>query len=259
MNPEAMRLNRYQYYIAYIRNHLRYARLLRIDHVMAFHRLFWIPQGLEAAEGVYVHYNPEEFYAILTLESHRHRALIVGENLGTVPPYVNTMIAKHNILGMYVGQFSVRPDPPPAEVPPLTVASLNTHDTPTFAAFWEGADIEDRLLLGLLDEGGASAERQTRAVQKEALIALLRRRGHLGEATDTEAVLKAWLLELAQGPADLVLINLEDLWSESRPQNVPGTWNERPNWRRKARYRFEEFSTMAKILPTLKAVRDARC
>ena len=89
MNPEAMRLNRYHYFIAYIRNHLRFARLLRIDHVMGLHRLYWIPNELSGDKGVYVEYPAEELYAILSLESHRHRSGIVGENLGTVPPAVN--------------------------------------------------------------------------------------------------------------------------------------------------------------------------
>src|SRR5436190_16368233 len=89
MNPEAMRLNRYQYYIAYIRNHLRFARLLRIDHVMGLHRLYWIPNELGGDKGVYVEYPAEELYAILSLESHRHKAGIVGENLGVVPRIVN--------------------------------------------------------------------------------------------------------------------------------------------------------------------------
>src|SRR5215467_13280189 len=96
MNPEAMRRNRYQYVIAYLRNHLRYAKLLRIDHVMGLHRLYWIPDELTGDKGVYVEYPAEELWAILSLESHRHRAGIVGENLGTVPPEVNVAMRKHH-------------------------------------------------------------------------------------------------------------------------------------------------------------------
>ena len=86
MNPESMRLNRYQYMIAYLRNHFRYSKLLRIDHVMGLHRLYWIPDELTGDKGVYVEYPADELWAILCLESHRYRAGIVGENLGTVPP-----------------------------------------------------------------------------------------------------------------------------------------------------------------------------
>lgn len=250
LHPERLRASGYRYYIAALRHHLRFASRLRIDHVMGLHRLYWIPPGLEATEGVYVHYRPEEFYAILSLESHRYRSLIVGENLGTVPPYVNAAMAKHNVHGMYVGQFAVRTDSHPAveEIPQLTVASLNTHDTPTFAAFWRGSDIEDRIELKLLDEAEAGRERQHRCLQREALVAFLRSRGMMSDASpDAEAVLKAWLGHLAGEPAELILVTLEDLWLETQPQNVPATWNDRPNWRRKARYSFEELSRMDSI------------
>ncbi len=85
VHPQAMRVDGYKYAIAYIRNHLRYARLLRIDHVMGLHRLYWIPEGMSGDRGLYVKYPAEEMYAILSLESHRANAGIVGENLGVVP------------------------------------------------------------------------------------------------------------------------------------------------------------------------------
>ena len=107
MNPEAMRLNRYQYFIAYIRNHLRFAKLLRIDHVMGLHRLYWIPDELTGDKGVYVEYPAEELWAILSLESHRHQAGIVGENLGIVPPAVNRSMKRHNIAKIYVVQYEI--------------------------------------------------------------------------------------------------------------------------------------------------------
>lgn len=250
LHPERLRATGYRYYIAALRHHLRFAGRLRIDHVMGLHRLYWIPPGLGATDGVYVHYRPEEFYAILSLESHRHHSFIVGENLGTVPPYVNAAMARHNIHGMYVGQFSIRTDSQPAleQIPQPTVASLNTHDTPMFAAFWSGSDIEDRLELKLFDEAEAAQERRTRCLRREALIAFLRSRGKMGDASpDAEAVLKAWLSHLAGEPAELVLVNLEDLWLETRPQNIPATWKDRPNWQRKARYSFEAFSQMDSI------------
>jgi 4-alpha-glucanotransferase len=228
---------------------------------MGLHRLFWIPQGCGPSDGVYVHYPAEEFYAILILESYRNRALLVGENLGTVPSYVNRAMAAHGIRGMHVGQFGIDPDPGRAlkEIPPRTVASPNTHDTPTFASFWAGDDIEDRIELGLLDEASAAEERRNRCAQRESLVAFLNSRGWLEEAApDAGAVLTAWLNYLASGPTDLLLLNLEDLWLEKLPQNVPGTWRERPNWRRKARYGLEEFVRMESVLNRLRAIDDQR-
>lgn len=260
-HPERHREHGYRHFIACLRHHLEFAHLLRMDHIMGLHRLFWIPEGLESRDGAYVHYRAEEFYAILSLESHRHKALIIGENLGTVPRYVNDSMAEHKIYGMYVGQFSINPQSERAlgEVSASNVASLNTHDTPTFASFWRGLDIDDRLDLGLLDKKGVVEKRKERSAQKQALVRFFERAGLIKEKfPDTEAVLRAWLCHLSKGPAKLLLINLEDLWLETRPQNTPGTWRERPNWRRKASYTFEQISQMDRISEMLSAVHSSR-
>jgi 4-alpha-glucanotransferase len=264
LHPEGLRQQGYRYYIECLRYHLRHAGILRIDHVMGLHRFYWIPHGFAASEGVYVRYRAEEFYAILTLESHRHQAQIVGENLGTVPPYVNASLAKHKIHGMHVSQFTISANPSNAlsEVPAGNIASLDTHDTPTFAAFWNGDDIQDRMALGLLSAAESDRQRRERAASREAVAAYLRARGWLeGDETEPLAVLRAWLCYLANGDAELVLINLEDLWLEPQPQNVPGTWEERPNWKRKAQFSLEHvdrMDTVADILKKIDQVRKAR-
>jgi 4-alpha-glucanotransferase len=235
--------------------------MLRIDHVMGLHRLYWIPHGFNATEGAYVHYPAEEFYAILSLESHRNQAQIVGENLGTVPPYVNAALAKHGICGMHVGQFAVTTDPGNAlaEAPHDSVSCLNTHDTPTFAAFWSEADIRDRQDLGLLSSSQAESYRNERSAQRAALIAYLTARGWLSEgAREAANILRAWLCHLASGNSRLVLVNLEDLWLEMGPQNVPGTWEERPNWKRKARFSLERLGGMDSVTEILKILHTIR-
>ena len=261
LQPDGLRQQGYRYYIACLRHHLQHAGMLRIDHVMGLHRLFWIPDGFGPSEGMYVHYPAEEFYAILSLESHRNRVQIVGENLGTVPPYVNTALAKHRVHGMYVSQFCVTADSQSAlqEAARDAVASLNTHDTPTFAGFWEGKDIEDRLALGLLSPPEAQIAQQDRASIREALTTYLQSRGWIeGESPDPLAILRAWLSQLASGDAYLLLVNLEDLWLEPFPQNVPGTWEERPNWKRKARFSLDEIRKMDSVTEILKAINEIR-
>ncbi|HEY7321424.1 MAG TPA: 4-alpha-glucanotransferase [Candidatus Binatia bacterium] len=261
LQPEALRQQGYRYYIACLRHHLQHAGMLRIDHVMGLHRLFWIPQGFGPSEGVYVHYPAHEFYAILSLESFRHQAQIVGENLGTVPRYVNQALASHKIHGMYVSQFCVTGDHQNALQQPAhdDVASLNTHDTPTFGGFWLGKDIEDRLALELLSAPEAEHVRQERASIREALIAYLKSRGWLTEELpEPLAVLRAWLSQLAGSDAYLLLLNLEDLWLEPLPQNVPGTWEERPNWKRRARFSLDEIRKMDTVTDILRAINEIR-
>lgn len=261
LHPEGLRRQGYRYYIHCVRHHLEHAKMLRIDHVMGFYRFYWVPDGFAPNQGVYVRYPAEEFFAVLNLESHRYRARIVGENLGTVPPAVNATMLKHRIFGMHVGQFGVTWDPNHAldPVPDHAVVSLNTHDTPTFAGFWSGADIDDRRQLGLLTDEASVKERENRAQQRAALIAYLKTSGLLDdESPDAAAVLRAWLSHLAAGNAEFLLVNLEDLWLEPLPQNVPGTWEERPNWKRKARYSLEQIREMLTVRETLKAIDEIR-
>ncbi|MEM3086366.1 MAG: 4-alpha-glucanotransferase [Halobacteria archaeon] len=255
-HPERIRESGYAYFIACLRHHLARASLLRVDHVMSLHRLFWIPGGMGARDGVYVRYRAEELYAILALESRRHRVPVVGEDLGTVAPEVRPAMERHGLRGMHVLQFE---SPPFRPVPPNAQASLNTHDTPTFASFWSGADISERARLGLLGPAQARAEGLRRREVGEALVRFLRGQGRLREGpADPAAVLRACLAHLAASRAPLVLVNLEDLWLEPNPQNVPGTGFELPNWRRKAGPAFEEFSRMDSVLEALREMDNLR-
>jgi 4-alpha-glucanotransferase len=273
--PERQRERGYDYLIASLRHHLRHAAMLRLDHVMQLHRLFWVPAGMEAAAGVYVRYPHEEMYAVLALESHRHQAMIAGENLGTVPPEVNEAMSRHGVHGMYVLQYEMAPGggglhrEPPADA----VASLNTHDMPTFRGYWEGRDVADLQALGMFDEAQVAAERERRAAMRRELAAAAAARrggaawnravegsaaaGRSGLTADGEAaaaVQSDCLEHLAASPAQVVLVNLEDLWQETAPQNVPGTWNERPNWRRKARLTLEEWSGHPEVVGMLRRI-----
>jgi 4-alpha-glucanotransferase len=269
MSPEAMRLNRYEYVIAYLRNHFRYAKLLRIDHVMGLHRLYWIPDELTGEKGVYVEYPAEELWAILSLESHLHRAGIVGENLGIVPPEVNAAMSQHDIRQMYVVQYeSMGNADNPGLRPPSEkcVASLNTHDVPPFRAFLDGTDIDDRVDLGFIDPVTARKERKQRALFRKTVAAVYARRRsmparnrgqtlfsatqeNLGLAPISPSVMdrhySGLMRFLSNSPANIVLVNLEDLWGETLPQNVPATSTERPNWRRRVRPGIEQIRKMA--------------
>lgn len=227
-DPDALRRDRYEYFRRAVRHHVSHAGILRIDHVMGLHRLFWIPDGAEAKDGVYVRYRAGELYAILTLESRRHGCVVVGEDLGTVPPEVPRTMARHGLRRMFVVQYEIKPDPPPLGTPPPeSVASINTHDMPSFAAWWTGRDIDDRVGQGLLDRAGARREHELRERMRTAL-----------GAHDARAALEALLTQLSASEAEIVLVNVEDLWGELEPQNVPGV-PER-SWRHKFRMALED-------------------
>ncbi|HEV8296394.1 MAG TPA: 4-alpha-glucanotransferase, partial [Acidimicrobiales bacterium] len=136
--PAAARAAGHRYFRAALRHHLRHAGLLRLDHVMSLHRLYWIPPGATPAEGAYVRYPGDELFAIITLESHRAGAVIVAENLGVVPAITNQALQRHGLLGTWVGQWAIETlahaaafDRPPRR----SLASLNTHDMPTLRGF----------------------------------------------------------------------------------------------------------------------------
>jgi 4-alpha-glucanotransferase len=137
---------------------------------------------------------------------------------------------------------------------PDCVAVLNTHDMPPFAGWWQALDVEDRVELGILNPTIAEEERNRRRSMLDALVQTLQRQGRLRGGAEPRAVLRACLTHLCEGAAQLVLANLEDLWLETQPQNVPGTWRERPNWRRKTRYSLEQMSRLSEVTDALREI-----
>lgn len=229
LHPQRLRADGYRYFIAALRHSMAQAPVVRLDHVMGFHRLFWIPKGMSAKEGLYVRYRPEEFYAILSIESRRHKTVLVGEDLGTVPKAVRLEMNRHRVKRTYVLQLEARPHGPrPLPPPPRgSLACLNTHDTQPFAAFL-----------------------RTQKVTCQALEQIFQ--------TSPSNLLRACLVYLRRSPAWLVCVSLEDLWGETQSQNVPGKLKRRSYWRRKARYSLEEFSNMPGVLKLLQELRRCR-
>ena len=242
MIPDALRADGYAYLRAALQTHLRYAGALRLDHVMSLYRLYWVPNDFPATEGVYVHYEADELHAVLTLESERHTATIIGEDLGVVPPEVRQRMKEHQLLRMYVVQFEATPSErkPLADPPALSLASLNTHDMPPFAAYHAGLDADLRAELGLLSAEETAAAHEARAHLMRQVERQLYRAGYLQLPAHPDQVRDALLAFLAASDAEVLLVNLEDMWEELRPQNVPGTSEERPNWKRRSQISLEE-------------------
>ena len=263
-HPENIRRRHYRPWIACLRSHMRRASMLRIDHVMGLHRLYWVPRGQQADQGAYVRYRARELYAILALESRRHKTVIVGEDLGTVPRYVRARMKEHGIRRMSVGQFEFRnrPRSPLRPVAANSVASLNTHDMRPFAAFWKQLDIDDQVDLGLLTRGDSAQDRSRREAVKQALRRHFFAEGQSKNNKDEILpMVKALLGKQAASRAEFLMINLEDLWAETEPQNTPGTVDERPNWRRRARYDLDTIKRMrsvARLLRKLDRLRNRK-
>jgi 4-alpha-glucanotransferase len=235
LSPYALRKDRYRYFIQCVRHHMSVAGMLRIDHVMGLFRLYCVPMGRPATDGVYIRYPWEELMAIITLESNRTKCSVAGEDLGTVPEVVRPAMAKHGLYRLHVAQWSFpweageRPTPGPAEA----VASLNTHDTPTFAGWWRGADIDDKRDLGLIDGDQQEHEHVDRERQKTALLAFAGAKLEGDLLTEVEQTMVAVTTDLAVSPSEIVLVALDDLVLDPVPHNVPGTVDQRPNWQRR--------------------------
>jgi 4-alpha-glucanotransferase len=238
---------------------MQFAKVLRIDHIPSFHRVFWIPPGGDANDGVYVRYPAEELYGIFALESHRHKTMLVGEDLGTVPPEVPQAMARHNFHRMYVVQYELKPDRGAAlpHPPATSVASINTHDMPPFAGFWQGDDLRERERAGLLSADGADKGAQERKTLRDTLQEFLQSIGYIDRPNDAGDALLACLAFLRDSPARMVLINLEDLCLETRSQNIPSTGEAQQNWSRKMRLSWEEFSQDSNVLRMLQCMTAA--
>jgi 4-alpha-glucanotransferase len=252
--PEASRREGHRYLAASIRLQAGLAGVLRVDHVMAWTRLYWIPHGFGLHEGTYVSYPAEELFAILTLESDRNRCEVVGENLGTVPREIDTALPRHRIWGMYLAQFQTSNGPeltPPAA---RDIALVGTHDTPTFAGWLAGNDIAERVRYGLLAEQAAPSVREERSRATQWLAQQLDRR-----VEEPDALLGELLEWLGRSDSPLVVPWLEDLWLEEQAVNLPGTRSsERPNWQRPMRRLLDEIFTDPEVDGMIRRLHRAR-
>lgn len=215
-DPWALRAAAYEPFVRTVRANLRGGGL-RIDHIMGLFRLFWIPAGAEASEGTYVRYPARELLDILALESHRARAFVVGEDLGTVEPGVREELERRRILSYKVLWFE--PDDP-SHYPELALATVTNHDLPTIPGMWTGTDLEAQRAAGL--HPNEASERAIRERLRDMA-------GVPDDAPAAEVVERAYRL-LARAPSMILTATFEDaLGVEERP-NQPGTTDERPNW-----------------------------
>lgn len=216
-DPWRLRAAGYEPYVRTLRAGFRHAGGLRVDHVMGLFRLFWIPSHGGPAEGAYVRYRSEETLGILALESHRAGAYVVGEDLGTVEEAVREELGRREVLSYRLMWFEPTP---PRDFPSRALAAVTTHDLPTVAGLWSGADLEEQRRLDLAPNEEGNAELRER----------LRRWLGLDHQAPAEDVVIGTYRLLAEAPSAVVTATLDDaLLVEERP-NMPGTTHQRPNW-----------------------------
>ena len=246
-----------------VRATMRHAGAMRIDHAMQLARLFWIPPGGTGVDGAYMRYPLEEMLAVIALESHRQRCLVIGEDLGTVPEGFRARLAQENILTYKLFYFERGKDgafTPPEAYPRDALVAATTHDLPSTRGLLEGRDLDWRERLDLFpDEASREAARAERAEALERLIAALRAAGLLAEdPPGEEAIVIALHAYLARTPTRLMAIQAEDLAGAREQPNLPGTTDEHPNWRRKLPVTLEQLFETPLARDILAAVRKRR-
>ena len=237
--PHALRRSGFEAFIQTLRAALRHAGGLRIDHAMGLRRLWLVPHGAAATEGAYLRYPMEDFLRLIALESHRARAVVVGEDLGTVPEGFRDALDAAGVMGMRVLSFERTEEggfTPPGAWSAEAAALSTTHDLPTIAGWWRERDIEwaDRVSPDTTD---APARRKARAVERTQLWRTAVDAGVAGgpePAADAPAdAVDAALGLVASTPCRLAILPVEDLLGLEEQPNLPGTIDEHPNWRRR--------------------------
>jgi len=231
-HPEALARAGYRPYRDMLRTVLRHAGAIRVDHVLGLFRLWWVPQGCTPMQGAYVRYDHEALVGILALEAYRAGAIVIGEDLGTVDPWVRDYLAERGILGTSILWFEKDgPNPrPPEHYRHLALASVTTHDLPPTAGYLANEHVALRARLGLLTEPASQVAAEADD-ERERMLAALRRRGLLGEQPAEREVVEALHRWILASPAVLVGVSLADAVGERRAQNQPGTDLEYPNWK----------------------------
>lgn len=258
----------YQPFIRMIRGNMHAAGALRIDHVMTLCRLWWVPRGFDATEGVYVHYPLDDLIKLVALESVRNRCLVIGEDLGTVPDAMREAMHRFGLYHYKVLLFEKSRDGEfiaPNDYVPNALAVVTTHDLPPFKSWWRGDDIELRQQLHLYpDEATQQQVRQERETDRQLLMQALASAGlwHWQPSEPVPpysfALMRAAYLYAGLSQSRLLVIQPEDLQGMIDPVNVPGTSTQHANWQRKLDEDLSVTLQRSDVIEMLQAVIRAR-
>lgn len=263
-NPRALAARAYRPFAALLAANMQFAGALRIDHVMALTRLFWIPSGMSGSDGAYVSQAFDALAGIVALESVRNRCLVIGEDLGSVPDGLRERLADLGLLSYRVLIFERHWDGDgsfkrPWEYPSRALATVATHDMPTIAEYWQSVDVGRRDALGMFP--GAEQrdqEIQRRDAERPKILALLGELGLLpADSGNPDQVIEALHGAAARTKAMLAVVQIDDLLGETSPINIPGTYREYPNWRRKLSRTLDEIEADPRLARLAAIMREA--
>lgn len=260
LDPHRLANEGYRFWTRMIRASIAHGGALRIDHALGLVRQFWIPHGGQAGEGTYVASPRDALVGILALESQRHRAPIIAEDLGNVPEGMDDLLASWQLLSTRVLPFTRRPDghfPPAGDHFARALLVATTHDLPTLAGWWLGDDLVLRHRLELLDDDALANAQAAREDERLALRRCLETEGLLdGDVIDPRRVADAIHAFIARTPSRLIGVWLEDLAGEREPTNIPGVEPARyPPWRRRLKIGLRDLFRDPDTLASLRAAR----
>jgi 4-alpha-glucanotransferase len=265
LDPIKLKQHNFSHFIALIRANMHHCGALRIDHVMGLLRLWWWTLDKQLGQGAYVYYPLETLLAIVCLESQRARCVVIGEDLGLVPPDI---IHRLYAAGVYSNELfyfckDYQGFKSPSQYKSQSLMMLANHDVPTLVAWWCGSDLHLRRQLSLVATDDKLAEALLeREREKQQLLSLLIAQGLLPEMTiaavDIPSLLTAWMTLGARGNSALYSVQLCDLLADPHAVNIPGTWLEYPNWQRRLPSRLTQVLAMPEILQRLQSIAAVR-
>ena len=251
MDPRKLYEQAYQPIIDLFASNMASSGSLRIDHVMALLRLWWVVKGDNAKDGGYIYYPVDDLLGILALESHRNQSLVIGEDLGTVPEEIRTKLADNGVYSYRVFFFEQAEDGgffSPSHYPVQSMSTLTTHDMPTLIGYWHCLDLELGKELGLYPtQEILQTLYADRHANKQAILDTLHGHGSIADNVGRDVNFTGMTRELnngmqvhmAGGSSALLSLQLEDWLEMDKPVNIPGTFDEYPNWRRKLTQNIE--------------------
>lgn len=270
MDPEKLFKQGYQPIIDLFDSNMKSTGALRIDHVMALLRLWWVVKGDDAKDGGYVYYPVDDLLGILALESHRHQSLVIGEDLGTVPDEIRSKLADNGVYSYRVFFFEQAEDGgfySPSHYPVQSMSTLTTHDMPTLTGYWHCLDLELGKELGLYPtEEILSSLYRSRHDNKQEILDSLHGHAsipewlarHVEHLPMSKELNFGMQMHMASGTSALLSLQLEDWLQMDKPVNIPGTFNEYPNWKRKLNRNLEDIFSDPELVDLAQGLTQAR-